>query len=164
MPGEVAREDRRRAGVVDVVSVALADGVVGGVEVFAGVFDRDDGDIFGQQRVEAAVEIVVRESRFRRDADDLAERVDAGVGAAGGGDAERLLREPLPGGFERALDGWLVGLKLPAGVCGAVVGYGQFEPADRHGLTGFDTRLRIQGFAKSFNCFHHRAHLCILSR
>ena len=78
---------------MDLVAIALADGVVRGVEVLAGVFDRDDRDVVGQQRVQAAVQIVVREARFGGDADDLAERVDAGVGAAGGGDAERLLRE-----------------------------------------------------------------------
>ncbi len=67
------------------------------------------------------------------DADDLAERVDAGVGAAGGGDAERFLRELLPGGFERALHRRLVGLNLPTGVRAAVVGHGQLEPASGHG-------------------------------
>ena len=45
-----AADSARRSGesktdgerdVVDVVAIALADGVVGGVEVFAGVFDRD---------------------------------------------------------------------------------------------------------------------------
>ena len=45
VPGVVAIEDRRRAAVVDVVAIALADGVVRGVEVLAGVFDRDDGDV-----------------------------------------------------------------------------------------------------------------------
>ncbi len=60
VPGVVAIEHRRRAAVVDVVAIALADGVVRGVKVFAGVFDGDDGDVVGQQRVEAAVQVVVR--------------------------------------------------------------------------------------------------------
>ena len=48
VPGVVAIEDRRRAAVVNLVAIALADGVVRGVKVFGGVFDRDDGDVVGQ--------------------------------------------------------------------------------------------------------------------
>ena len=70
----------------------------------------------GSSGIEAAVQVVVREARLGRKADDLPERVDAGVGAAGGGDADRFLRELLPGRFERALHRRLVGLNLPAGV------------------------------------------------
>ena len=117
---------------MNVVAVAFADGVVGGAEVFASVFDCDDGDVVGEKRVEAAVEVFVGEAGFGSEADGLAEGVDAGVGAAGGGDAEGFLREALPGGFDSALDGWLIGLELPAGVRGAVVGYCQLEPAGTH--------------------------------
>ena len=56
---------------------------------------------FGSTALSAAVQIVVRQARFGGEADDLAERVDAGVGAAGGGHAQRFLRDPLPGRFER---------------------------------------------------------------
>ena len=97
VPRVVAIEHRRRAAVVNLIAIALADRVVRGVKAVGRVFDRDDGDVVGQHRVEAAVQIVVRQPRLGRDADDLAERVDAGVGAAGGGDAHRLLRDLLPG-------------------------------------------------------------------
>src|SRR5262245_7579675 len=102
MPRVISREYGRRARVVNPILVALADGVVRGVEVFASVFDCDDGDVFGQERVEAAVEVFISEARFRGEADDLTQCMDTGVGAAGGGDAQTLLREPLPGGLDRA--------------------------------------------------------------
>ena len=57
--------------------------------------------------------------------------MDAGIGAAGCGDAQRLLRETLPSGLERALHRRPIGLNLPTGVCTAVVGDGQFEPTER---------------------------------
>jgi len=82
--------------------------------------------------VQTAVEVFIHEARIRFDADRLAEGMDTGVGATGRCDAKGFLRETLPGGFDRALDRGLVGLKLPAGVCGAVVGYGQLEPARGH--------------------------------
>ena len=105
----------------------------------------------GSTRVQAAVQVVVREARFGGEADDLAERVDAGVGAAGGGDAERLLRELVPGGFDRALHRRLVGLNLPAGVGGAVVGHGQLEPARGHWRIRQDNRIDHGGTGSDAN-------------
>ena len=48
VPGVVAVKHRRRAAVVDLVAIALADGVVRGVEILAGVFDGDDRDVVRQ--------------------------------------------------------------------------------------------------------------------
>ena len=94
VPGVVAVEDRRRAAVVDLVAVAFADRR----RSVAWKFSRASSTATtamssGSTRVEAAVEVGVREARLGGDTDDLAQRVDAGVGAAGGGDAERLLRD-----------------------------------------------------------------------
>src|SRR3954463_10795017 len=126
MPGVVAVEHGGGAGVMGVLAGAVADSVVGCVEFFGGVIDSDDGYVVGQKRVEAAVEVVVGEARFRGETDHLAEGMDAGVGTAGGSETQRLLREALPSGFERALDGRLIRLDLPTGVGRAVVGDGDF--------------------------------------
>ena len=55
---------------------------------------------------------------------DLAERVDAGVGAAGAVDGDRFLGDLADGVVEGALDRWQAGLELPAVEVGAVVGDG----------------------------------------
>ena len=70
------------------------------------------------------------------EADDLAERVDAGIGAAGGRDADLFARDLVPGRFDDALHRRLARLNLPPGVGRAVVGHGQFEPASGHGWIG----------------------------
>ena len=132
VPRIVPVEHRGRAAVVNLIAIALADGVVRGVKFLRGVLDGADRDVVRQQRVEAAVEVFVGEPGFGQQADDLAERVDAGIGAAGGRDVDFLLREPLPGGFDRALHRRLIGLDLPTGVGAAVVGHGEFEPASGH--------------------------------
>ena len=65
---------------------------------------------------------------------DLAEGVDADVGAACAVDEDFFLGD-LAGGFgDGALDGRLAGLDLPAVEGGAVVGDGEFEVA--HGDRG----------------------------
>ena len=48
--------------------------------------------------------------------------------------AQRFLRQSLPGGFDRALDRWLIGLELPTGIGCAIVGDNQLEPARGHRL------------------------------
>src|SRR6478752_5892931 len=131
----MACEHIPRSVIVNPILIPLALCFVGGMEVFVRVFDFDDHDVFGQERVEAAMENFVSEASFGGEAHDLAQSMDAGVGAAGGGDAKSFLREALPGGFDRALDGGLIGLELPAGVRGAVLGYGALEPANGHGAS-----------------------------
>ena len=66
-------------------------------------------------------------------ADDLPERVDAGVGAAGGGHAHRLLRELAARSASNvALHRRLIGLNLPAGIRACRRRHGQLEPASGH--------------------------------
>ena len=61
--------------------------------------------------------------------DDLADRVNAGVGAAAGVDADWLPRQLWQGGFQRFLHGAKAGLRLPAVEVGAVVAQDEFEVA-----------------------------------
>ena len=58
---------------------------------------------------------------FGVEVDDLADGVNAGVGAAAGVDADRLPRQRGDGGFQRLLHGAKAGLRLPAVEVGAVV-------------------------------------------
>ena len=68
---------------------------------------------------------------FERDGSDLAEGVNAGVGAAGALGEDGLAGDVEEGVGERSLDGREAGLNLPAVVGRAVVGEGELPV--RHG-------------------------------
>jgi len=133
MPDVASIEHIRRAAIVNLVAVGFPPRVVGGVEVFGGFFDGDDDDVLREYGVETAVEVGGGKHRFRSESDDLAERVDTGVGAAGSGDAELFACDLVPGGFDGGLNGGLGRLNLPAGIGCAVIGHGQLERAGGHG-------------------------------
>ena len=93
-----------RAAVVDAIAVRARQRRVAGVEVGRRLLDRHDGDLVGQTRVQRLGCARRRRAALDVRRRDLAERVHAGVGAAG--DRERVVRrerrrERLP---ERALD------------------------------------------------------------
>ena len=62
---------------------------------------------------------------MEKEAGDLAEGVDAGVGASGALRERGFAGDAADGGLEFALDGALAGLDLPAAEIGAVVGEGE---------------------------------------
>ena len=80
----------------------------------------------------------------KREAGDLGEGVDAGVGAAGALGKDALADGAVDGVGEQALDGGEVGLDLPSAEGGAVVG--ESELPVRHGdeLHGI-TKGEVQG-------------------
>src|SRR4051812_8290540 len=132
MPRIVASEYRRRAAIEDVITIPFAHGVICRMKAVRSVFERADRDVIWQQRVEAALQVLVGEVSLCGQAHYLAQCVDAGVGATSCRHAERFLGEFLPSRFNGALHRWLIGLNLPAGVRAAVIRYGQLEPASGH--------------------------------
>jgi hypothetical protein len=88
-------ERRRRAAGEQPVAVRAAASVVAGAEAIRRLLGGEDGDLVGQQRVDRA------QARQRTlVGDDLAERVDAAVGAARDGERDRRAERDL----QRALD------------------------------------------------------------
>ena len=74
---------------------------------------------------------------------DLADGVDAGVGAAAGVNAHLLGAGELPQrGFERLLHGAETGLRLPAVEVGAVVAEGEFEVTHKVNRSAATRRCR----------------------
>ena len=134
--GEHGRADASGIDVVpvageDSVLVGFAQGAVAGVEVVWDEFGGEYADGWRERAVEGAEEVGWRDGGVEGKADDLAEGVDAGVGASGA-----LREDGFPGdvadGFgESALDGWERRLDLPAVEGGAVVGEDEFP--ERHG-------------------------------
>jgi hypothetical protein len=77
--------------------------------------------------VEGAPQHVEGQGRFAAEVDDLADGVDAGVGAAAGVDAQALAGEALNGFLQHLLHGAQPRLHLPAVEVGAVVAQRQSE-------------------------------------
>jgi len=123
------QEGRDDAATEDAVVVGLGLGVPASVEVGAELEGFDDADGGGKQRIAGALELGGGEGGVRFEMSDLAEGVDAGVGASGGVDGEVLGGEFAEDVNESALDGGLAGLDLPAAEVGAVVGEGEFDGA-----------------------------------
>jgi hypothetical protein len=121
-----AERERRRAGVagVDAVLVGARRRVAAGVEPIGGLLDASDADVVGQQRVDRAQP---RQLRGVARA-DLAEGVDAGVGAAGDGQPDVGAQQRGQRALELSLDRALPGLRRPPGEAGAVVLECELEP------------------------------------
>jgi hypothetical protein len=66
----------------DAVLVGLAEGGVAGMEGVGDGFDGEDTDAGGKAAVEGAVQVGGGDGRGEREAGDLGEGVNAGVGAA----------------------------------------------------------------------------------
>ena len=115
----------------DAVLVGLAEGGVAGMEGGGDGFDGEDTDAGGKAAVEGAVQVGGGDGRGEREAGDLGEGVNAGVGAAGALGEDALAGGAVDGVGEQALDGGKVGLDLPSAVRGAIVGEGELPV--RHG-------------------------------
>ena len=105
----------------DAVLVGLAAGAVAGVEFGRDGFDGEDADAGGEGAVEGAMEVGGGDGDGEGEGGDLAEGVDAGVGAAGALGEDGFAGDVVDGAGEGALDGGQAGLDLPAVEGGSVV-------------------------------------------
>jgi hypothetical protein len=118
-----AHEQVGHLAVVDDVAVELAQRVAVGVEVVVYFLGGAHDDIGRQAGVDGAKEDGGGQGRVGAEVDDLADGVDAGVGAAAGVDPDALLAGQVGDGlFEGLLHGAQARLSLPAVEVGAVVG------------------------------------------
>ena len=127
VPGILAGEDGPPRVVKDRVAVAFELRVVRRVEAVGDAFDELHRGVFGQFRVERVNQRLGRDVRRRFDAHDLPCRVDAGVGATGGVQANRLAGDLEPRPFQLPLHCSPPWLRLPAGELGAIVGQRNLE-------------------------------------
>ena len=97
-----------------------------GVKAFGNEFGSENADGRGQGSVESADEIGGRDRSFEREAGDLPEGVDAGVGAAGALRQDGFASDVADGMGEGSLDSREGGLDLPAVVVRAIVRQGEF--------------------------------------
>ena len=111
------------------VGVGFGLGGKAGVKVvghFFAIENTDGGREFGVER-RNPVEGVHREVFGRIEVSDLAEGVDAGVGASGTAETDRFFGDFLEGFFNEFLDGDAIGLNLPTGEGSAVISDSEFE-------------------------------------
>ena len=100
------------------------------MEIGGRLGDVEHADVLGQLRVQRARQ--PSSARMRegdRGARDLAERVNAGIGAAGAMNRDRRPLESRERVFEQPLDRFAFGLTLPADEPRAVVREGEFQGA-----------------------------------
>ena len=140
MPDAGGEEGGEDGGGGEAVKVGFSGSGEAGVEVrgdFLGGEDADGGGEFGVEGGNPVVG-VHGEVWWWVEVGDLAEGVDAGIGAAGAGESDFLVGfgDCGEGGFELVLDGVGVGLGLPTAVGGAVVGEGDFEA---HGVVSWNS-------------------------
>ena len=115
VPDAAALQGRGAAAGEDAVEVAAAGAGEAGVEVGGGLARLQDGDRGGAEvEVERTGEALGQPGAGEVEMGDLAQRVDAGVGAAGGEDGDGLAGAGQDGGSIGALDGGRVALALPA--------------------------------------------------
>ena len=104
-----------------------------GVEAGRDGFGGEDADAGGKAAVEGAVQVGGGDGRGEGEGGDLAESVDAGVGAARALRKDALADGAVDGVGEHTLDGGQAGLNLPSAEGGAVVGEGEL-PVSHAGL------------------------------
>ncbi len=121
MAAVAAQEQVRHLAIVDDVAIQLPFRVAVGVERLRHVGGIAHHHVRRQMGVERTHDHVSCQVRFDVEVDDLADGVNAGVGAAAGVDANALLGQRENGVFERFLHGAEAGLRLPAVKVGAVV-------------------------------------------
>ncbi len=112
---------------IQTVAIDFAAGGPASVEVRAHFLGGHNANRGRQQRVQRAVKFGSGKSRLRAKAADLAQRVDAGVGAPGAVELHIFLRDAAQHVHDFALDGRFVCLNLPAVEVRAVVGDGELE-------------------------------------
>ena len=132
VPRAACRERRKNREGAEVVGVGFSGGLKAGMEIrgdFLATDDADGGGKFGVERGNP-VEGVHGEMVRSVEVGDLALGMDSGISAAGTVKAEWLFGDDFEGVFDAFLDGVAIGLDLPTGVGGAVVGDGEFEAHD----------------------------------
>ena len=112
--------------------VGFAEGGVAGVEVGRGGFGGEDADAWGEDSIEGAEEVGGGDRNVEREGGDLAESVNAGVGAAGALGEGGFAGDVVERRGEGSLNAGEVGLDLPATIGCAVVAEGEFP--EGHGL------------------------------
>ena len=129
MPDEAVPERGEDVAGVNSVMVFFFDGAEAGVKTGRRHFAFEDANGGRHVAVEGALPFGGRHAVFLRriEMSHLAERVDAGVGAAGAVEGIFCRPRSRGGGLERVLDGVAAGLGLPAEERAAVVGDGQFQ-------------------------------------
>jgi hypothetical protein len=95
------------------------------VEGFWHDFGFKDPDGGRQGAIERALEVFCGDAGQENEAGDLAQGVDASIGAARALGQRRFTGNAAEGCLELALDGGVPGLNLPAVKIGAVVGEGE---------------------------------------
>lgn len=126
--GDVTSEKgRNHMAAPDAVVIALASGRVAGVEAVGHFIDGEDSNGGGEAVVEHGAKVGDWDRAGGLEGCDLSESVDSGVGAARALRQELFSGEALDDSGERALDGGLAGLDLPAVEGGAIIGESEFE-------------------------------------
>lgn len=111
------------------VLVGLGNRVEAGMKTGFGLDGIENPNRGRQQAVDGALQISHRDGIRNRESRDLRERVDAGIGAAGSGDMNRLSFHAADDLFEHALDRRETRLHLPSVEFGAVVSQGNADTA-----------------------------------
>ncbi len=125
-PDAAAVDDRRRSAIEQAIEVVAPDRRETGIEIIADGFGREDGDgLAPQMGVEGVAHRVGRPVADKVDMGDLTEGMDAGVGAPGALDHDRLAAKGGDRLFDRLLYGAAVLLTLPADIGAAVIFDGQ---------------------------------------
>ncbi len=128
-PGAAALERERRAAVDDAIEIMARAGAAPGVETGLRRFGFDDRDgVRLKQRVEPLAEPERLPVALEVDMRDLAQRMDAGVGAPRAVGGRMLAGHGEKGALERLLDRKAVLLPLPADERRAVVFDGELKP------------------------------------
>jgi hypothetical protein len=125
-PDAAAVDDRRRATVEQAVEVAAPHRREAGVEIVGDRLRRENGDGFlPQMGIDGAADGIGRPVAREVDVGDLAQRMDARIGAPGALDRGRLAAEGGDRLLDRLLHRAAVLLALPADIGTAVIFDGQ---------------------------------------
>ena len=129
VPGAFGQKGRKNGLEAEVVGVGLGFSGKAGVEIVGDFLAFKNANCGGEFRIERRnpVEGIHGEMIGGVEMRNLAESVDAGVGAAGAVKADGFLGNFREGVFDELLNGFSIGLNLPTGERGAVVGDGEFE-------------------------------------
>ena len=126
-PGAVQMERGRRGAIEDAIFIHPGAAVAARVEGIRDDLDFFDRDVFRRQCVESALDAVRIETLVRMEIDDLPQRMHARVGAPRPCHTDGLSQKCQNRSFENRLDGFAVGLDLPAVVIRPIVFDGEFD-------------------------------------
>ena len=129
LPGVAIQERMPRPGVVDHIAVPLAECRVVRMEFFSDLVGLDDHDVVGKEMLQAREDVAAGDVRVGGEVGDLANRVYARVGTAGGGDPRGCAGQFLDRRLKTRLHTRTVGLHLPADISGPIVGQPQADVA-----------------------------------